>query len=319
MDVGSTIRELLVRSMTLAADGVLSIVFTAADGHELPEFEFGSHIDLMLSPDLIRQYSLCGQRDNRLEWTVAVLREPESRGGSIYVHEVLRPGMKVSYAGPRSNFKLIEAERYLFIAGGIGITPFIPMITQVASRDRDWRLVYGGRRRSSMAFVKELSELGPRVSISPEDEFGLLDLTGAIGALDTDAVVYCCGPEALITAVETTCASLGRPAPRVERFGARRTGEGAPQAQMSFDVVLSKSGQRLTVPADKTIIQVLKDAGIDVLTSCEEGYCGTCETEVLEGVPDHRDEYLEEEERASNKRMMICCGRSKSPELTLKL
>jgi len=313
--------ELQVRRMTLESDGVLSVVLTSDDGHDLPEFECGSHIDLVMGPNLVRQYSLCGERSNRSEWTIAVLREPDSRGGSIFVHDVLRPGMKVSFAGPRSNFKLIDAESYLFIAGGIGITPLIPMVHQVAVEEKDWRLMYGGRRRSSMAFVKELSELGPRVAILPEDEFGLLNLKEAIGPLASDAAVYCCGPEPLIVAVEATCAALGRPAPRVERFGARQTSavDDATRVNEAFDVVLSESGQRFTVPADKTIIEVLSEGGFDVLTSCEEGYCGTCETEVLGGVPDHRDEYLDDEERATNKRMMICVGRSKSPELILKL
>jgi ferredoxin-NADP reductase len=307
--------------MTLEAEDVLSVVLISADGSDLPDFECGAHIDLIMRPDLVRQFSLCGPQSNRREWTIAVLLEPVSRGGSKYVHEILRPGMTVSAAGPRSNFKLIDAEHYLFIAGGIGITPLIPMIHQVSAKEKDWQLLYGGRRRSSMAFVKELHELGPVVTITPEDEFGLLDLKGSIESLSSDAEVYCCGPEGLIAAVEATCSALGRPAPRVERFGARPSisSEDATEANHEFDVVLSESGQRLTVPVDKTIIQVLKDADYFVLTSCEEGYCGTCETEVLSGIPDHRDEYLDDEERASNQRMMICVGRSKSPELILKL
>ena len=321
METASKTHELRVRSMTLEADDVLSVVLTSQDGRDLPEFECGSHIDLIMRPDLIRQFSLCGQPSNQREWTIAVLLEPESRGGSNYVHEVLRPGMSVSAAGPRSNFKLIEAERYFFIAGGIGITPLIPMVKQVVSEEKVWQLLYGGRRRSSMAFVKELSELGPQVMVAPEDEFGLLNLKSALESIESDTVVYCCGPEGLITAVESTCAVLGRPAPRVERFGARPTAalEDTSAINETFDVVLSESSQRFTVPADKSIIEVLNDAGCDVLTSCEEGYCGTCETEVLGGIPDHRDEYLDDEERASNTRMMICVGRSKSPELILKL
>jgi ferredoxin-NADP reductase len=312
---------LRVRSMTLEAEDVLSVVLVTDDGRDLPEFEFGSHIDFIIRPDLIRQFSLCGQPSLRSQWTIAVLLEVESRGGSKYVHEELRPGMRVAVAGPRSNFKLVDAERYLFIAGGIGITPLLPMVRHVAAQGKDWKMLYGGRRRSSMAFVQELSQLGPRVTIAPEDEFGLLDLKGALDSLTSDTVVYCCGPEGLISALEASCVALGRPAPRVERFAARpkTASEDVNDANESFDVVLSVSGERLTVPADKTIIEVLKEAGHSVVTSCEEGYCGTCETEVLGGIPDHRDEYLDPEERESNQRMMICCGRSKSPELVLKL
>jgi ferredoxin-NADP reductase len=321
MDAASGTHELRVRSMALEAEDVLSIVLETVDGRDLPEFEYGSHIDFMMRPDLIRQYSLCGQSNLRSQWTVAVLLETESRGGSTYVHEVLRPGMTVTVAGPRSNFKLVDAERYLFIAGGIGITPLLPMVRHVAAEGKDWKMLYGGRRRASMAFVNELSQLGPRVTIAPEDECGLLDLKGAIDSLASDAAVYCCGPEGLISAVEAMCATLGRPAPRVERFGARPKSddEDVNDANESFDIVLSMSGQRLTIPADKSIIEVLKESGYSVVTSCEEGYCGTCETVVVSGIPDHRDEYLDPEERASNERMMICCGRSKTPELVLKL
>ena len=321
MDAASKTLELRVRRMTMEAEDVLSVVLTSDDGRDLPDFECGSHIDLIMRPDLIRQFSLCGPREQRSEWTIAVLLEPNGRGGSQFVHEVLRPGMRVSAAGPRSNFKLIDADHYLFIAGGIGITPLIPMVHQVVADDKDWRLLYGGRRRSSMAFVQELSELGQQVSVRPEDEFGLLDLKNAIEPLPNDAAVYCCGPEALIGAVEAVCAELGRPAPRVERFGARpmRDAEDASTENQAFEVVLSESGDHFKVPADRTIIEVLSDAGYDILTSCEEGYCGTCETEVLGGVPDHRDEYLDDEERATNKRMMICVGRSKTPQLILKL
>jgi ferredoxin-NADP reductase len=320
MDVVLATKELRVRRMTWEAEDVLSVVLTSIDGRDLPAFDYGSHIDLIMRPELIRQFSLCGEPSDQSEWTIAVLLEPESRGGSKYVHEVLRPGMNVSYAGPRSNFKLVDAERYLFIAGGIGITPLLPMVRKLATQENDWSLLYGGRRRTSMAFVNELSQLGPRVTIAPEDEGGLLDLKGAIEPLAGDAAVYCCGPEGLIGAVEATCVSMGRPVPRVERFGARpKNPVEDDEVNVAFDVVLSKSGQRFTIPADKTIIEVLKEEGLSVVTSCEEGYCGTCETEVVSGIPDHRDEYLDPEERASNERMMICCGRSKTPELVLKL
>lgn len=319
--IGSAQQQLFIRTMSWEAEGVLSIELARQDGADLPAFECGAHIDLVLGAGLIRQYSICSEPSVRDQWTIAVLREPESRGGSRYVHETLRPGMKVSVVGPRSNFRLIAAEQYLFIAGGIGVTPLIPMIRQVSTGNKDWRVLYGGRRRSSMAFVDRLVEMGPAVTIAPEDETGLLDLEGAISRLRSDAAVYCCGPEGLISAVEATCLALGRPAPHVERFGARpkMIDEVRDDADdQPFEVVLCESGRRFTVPRGKTIVEVLREAGIPIVTSCEEGFCGVCETEVIGGIPDHRDEYLESQQRATNSRMMICVGRSKTPELILR-
>jgi ferredoxin len=229
--------------------------------------------------------------------------------------------MPVWVAGPRNNFPLIEGDDYLFIAGGIGITPLLPMVREVDRQGKNWALLYGGRSRTSMAFLDDLSRFGSRVTVMPQDECGLLDLSAAIGPLRADAAVYCCGPEPLISAVESTCAELGRSAPRVERFKARQVPEDAldERANSAFSLVLSESGKQVTVAADKPIIEVLDEEGIFVLTACEAGICGTCETEVVSGTPDHRDDYLAPEERATNKTMMVCVSRSKTPVLVLKL
>ena len=320
MDLIQGTQKLRVRRMTWEAQDVVSVVLGRDDGADLPEFSCGAHVDVVLSPNLVRQYSLCGNPADRKQWMLAVLLEPEGRGGSEFVHTTLRPGMVVEVAGPRNNFPLIDAERVLFIAGGIGITPLLPMVRAAEDQGRDWTLLYGGRRRASMAFLDELRALGPRVTIAPQDEVGLLDLTQAIEPLPAETAVYCCGPEPLIGAVEATCASLGRGAPHVARVGARR----APGAvsddreDVSFELIMSESGRQFTIPADKTIIEVLDDEGVFVPTSCTEGFCGTCETEVVSGIPDHRDEYLTDAQRASNKTMMICVGRSKTPQLTIR-
>lgn len=314
-------QQLRVRRMTWEADDVVSVVLTRDDRADLPAFACGAHVDLILRPDLIRQYSLCSDPGVQNEWTVAVLLETEGRGGSAYVHNVLHPGMVISVVGPRNNFPLVDAERYFFIAGGIGITPILPMVKEVNRRGKEWTMLYGGRRRASMAFLEELDQFGSRVTIAPHDERGLLDLQKAIVAVPAQAAVYCCGPEALISAVETIFADLGRAAPHVERFTARRSpiAPANDQHDQPFEVVLSNSGTRVTIPADKTIIEVLEQAGVYVPTSCTEGFCGTCETEVVGGTPDHRDEYLTDEERATNKTMMVCVGRSKTPVLSLKI
>lgn len=311
--------ELRVRQMAWEADSVVSVTLARPDGRPLPETEAGSHIDVHLRQDLIRQYSLC--RADGGAWTIAVLREPASRGGSAYIHTELRPGQLVMVGGPRNNFPLVDAQRYLFIAGGIGVTPLLPMIDRARTTGSSWRLLYGGRRRASMAFLDDLAVYGANVTIAPEDETGLLDLASALAGAGPSTAVYCCGPEALITATQAACERLGLPAPHVERFGPRAAGPGEAGGRQDtpFDVVVASSGKRFAVPPEMSIISVLSGAGLYVPTSCTEGYCGICVTEVLDGIPDHRDDYLTPEERATNRRMCICVGRSKSPELVLKL
>ncbi len=315
--------RLLVQQMTWEAEDVLSVVLVREDGGILPSWSPGAHIDLTLPSGLIRQYSLCSSPADHHRWKLAVLREAESAGGSRYIHESLRPGMAVEVVGPRNNFPLAAAEQYLLIAGGIGVTPLLPMAFALEELGVDWHLLYGGRRHISMAFLGDFERLSRRVTIWPEDKQGLLDLVGAIDALRPEAAIYCCGPEPLIAAVEQRCAASGRLSPHVERFKARPGHalelEEAGTADSEFEVVLAKSGKRFTIPADKTIIEVLQENRVFVATSCTEGYCGVCETAVLEGVPDHRDDYLSPERRASNETMMVCCGRSKTPELTLRL
>lgn len=312
------VSEYIVHQMTWEAEDVLSLVIVR-DREEVPEWTFGAHIDLIMRNDLIRQYSLCSDPSDRSQWTIAVLREPNSAGGSKYIHEVLRPGMKVLATQPRNNFPLVEAEHYLFVAGGIGVTPLLPMAKFLDEQRKDWKMLYGGRRRASMAFCDQLSELRSKVDVSPEDEFGLLDLRGAIEATPEDTAIYCCGPEPLIAALEAQCQTSGRPAPHVERFNARPdfATESHPDENAPFELVLAKSDRRFTIPADKTIAQVLAAERVFVPTSCTEGYCGVCETVVLEGVPDHRDDYLLPEVRETNKKIMICCSRSKTPVLVI--
>lgn len=310
--------EAVVERLENVADGVRAITLVRADGEAFPAWQPGAHVDLLLPGGLARQYSLCGDPADRERWRVAVLREPESRGGSIYVHDELQEGARVPVVGPRNHFELVDAGRYVFVAGGIGITPIMPMIASVAERGADWQLTYGGRTRGSMAFVDELSARGPeRVAVLPQDVHGLLDLPAVIGEPTEDTVVYCCGPSPLIDAVEQFCASWPAGALHVERF---RPAAGALDGPVSsFDVVLSSSGERVTVGEDESIVDALDRIGVFVPTSCREGTCGTCETGVLEGVPDHRDSVLSAEEREENELMMLCCSRALTPEIVLDL
>jgi ferredoxin-NADP reductase len=248
-------------------------------------------------------------------YQVAVLREPEGRGGSAYVHDELVAGHQIRADGPRNHFALVDAKRYLFLAGGIGITPILPMLDRVAAAGREWQLVYGGRTRSSMAFTADLRRHADRVTIRPQDEHGLLDLPALLAEPRPDTAVYCCGPEPLLAAVEQHCAGWPEDALRVERFAARPD-DGAHTA---FEVELAGSGRVLEVPADRTILETVEDAGVPVLSSCQEGTCGTCETGVLGGTPDHRDSVLTAAERRAGDVLMICVSRSCSPRLVLDL
>ncbi len=252
---------------------------------------------------------------------VAVLREQDGRGGSAHVHDVLAEGDPVHVRGPRNHFPLAPAGRYVFIAGGIGITPILPMLAAAEAAGADWHLVYGGRTRSSMAFRDRLEKLYPgKVAVLPMDEVGLLDLPTILAAPGSDAAdvaVYCCGPEALLAAVEQECARWPHGALHVERFAPKAGVTDGPRA--SFEVELAQSGTTLTVPADRSILDVVEESGLQVLSSCQEGTCGTCETGVLDGVPDHRDSVLTDDEQAANDTMMICVSRSCSARLVLDL
>jgi ferredoxin-NADP reductase len=272
----------------------------------------------MLADDLVRQYSLCSSPAEDGVWRIGVLRTPDSRGGSQRVHDTLTEGTTVNVRGPRNHFPLVTASTYLFIAGGIGITPMLPMIAQAEAAGADWRLLYGGRHRASMAFLPELACYGDRVTVVPQDEAGFLDLDGALGTPQTGTLVYCCGPEGLLSAVEAKCANWPSGSLHLERFSAKPQ-ETSEVADESFELVLQQTGVTVTVPPGKSVFDAALEAGANVLGSCMEGICGTCETEVVEGDVDHRDSVLNEEEQASNEFMMICVSRCKSKRLVLDI
>ena len=310
--------DVKVAARTSIADGVVLLTLVRPGGDPLPPWTPGAHLDLLLTSGLVRQYSLCGDPRDPSAYQVAVLREPAGRGGSAHVHDRLAEGATIRARGPRNHFPLIGSPRYLFIAGGIGITPILPMVAQAAADGADWRLLYGGRTRTSMAFADRLTRDHPgQVELCPEDETGLLDLDTLLGVPRPDTLVYCCGPEPLLAATETRCASWPRGTLRVERFVPKP--EDAAASRAAFEVELTLTGTTLTVPADRSILEVVEKAGVAVLSSCREGTCGTCETTVLGGVPDHRDSLLTEAERAAGDVMFICVSRAVSPRLVLEL
>jgi ferredoxin-NADP reductase len=303
--------ELLVSHRADAATGVIALTLRAPGGGPLPAWDPGSHIDLLLGDGLVRQYSLCGDPADTGAWTIGVLREPDGRGGSAYVHDKLTEGTAVTVRGPRNHFALRPAARYLFVAGGIGITPILPMLAAAEAAGADWTLLYGGRTRGSMAFLDRLAAYGGRVRVAPQDETGLLDLDGYLGSPGPDTLVYCCGPGPLLDAVEARCTA------HTERFQAKAVDPDA--SSDAFELELRQSGLTLTVPAGRSILQTVEEAGVQVLYSCTEGTCGTCETDIVEGEADHRDSVLTAEEQAANETLMICVSRCRGARLVLDL
>ncbi|MEV0403155.1 PDR/VanB family oxidoreductase [Actinoallomurus sp. NPDC050550] len=308
---------LTVSAKERVAEGVVSLALRHPDGARLPDWTPGSHIDLVLPDGTTRQYSLCGDRWDARTYRIAVLREPAGRGGSAHVHDRLRPGDRVGVGGPRNHFPLVPSEKYLFIAGGIGITPLLPMVRQADLLGAGWRLLYGGRTRASMAFREEsAAAYGERVRVVPQDEFGLLDLNAWLSTPRPDTKVYCCGPAPLLAAVEAACASWPPYTLRTERFAAA---EAAPLRDTPFEVELRRTGRAVSVTPDVSVLEAVRRAGADVLSSCEQGTCGTCLTPVLDGRPDHRDSVLADHERAANDCMLLCVSRSCGDRLVLDL
>lgn len=309
--------QLVVVEKAVAAEGVVTLVLARPDGGRLPDWAPGAHVDVTLPSGATRQYSLCGDRWDARTYRVGVLREVDGRGGSAYVHDELAVGDVVAFGGPRNDFAMVPAERYLFVAGGIGITPLLPMVHQADLVGAEWALLDGGRSRRSMAFLDDLARYGERVYAHPQDEAGLLPLAAWLDEVDGDTVVYCCGPGPLLAAVEDATAHRAPHLLRTERFAAAELG--APVRDEPFEVELARTGATVTVTPQLSVLEAARRAGATTLSSCEQGVCGTCETTVLAGVPDHRDTLLADHERAAGDCMFPCVSRSCTDRLVLDL
>jgi ferredoxin-NADP reductase len=283
--------RLRVTSRETIAEGVVQL---RLEGHDLPRWEPGAHVDLVLPSGLVRQYSLCGDPEDLSSYTVATRLVPDGRGGSREVHEQVRDGTEIEVRGPRNRFPLVTADAYVFVAGGIGITPILPML-RALPEGVEWRLLYGGRTRASMPFLEEVEKLGG-------------DREGLFADVPGDAAVYCCGPQGLMAAVEERF-----PEVRLERFAPRTSVDG----NGPFEVELRCTGRTLTVPADSTVLAAVRAELPNTAYSCEQGFCGTCQQRVLEGEVDHRDELLTDGERADS--MLICVSRARSERLVLDM
>jgi tetrachlorobenzoquinone reductase len=314
--------EVRVHALRYEGEGIMSFELRAPDGGDLPPFTAGAHIDVKMPGALRRSYSLTNPQTEADRYVITVHRDPASRGGSRYLCDTVRPGDRLNVLPPSNSFPLNEsAERTVLIGGGIGITPLWCMIQRLEQLQKRWHLFYATRTLAKAAFLTELQRLqrqGPsRVTLTFDHEPGaqMLDIAAIVQQQPPGAHLYCCGPAGMMRAFAT--AARSRPSEKVhtEYFGSRE----APAAQGGFEVVLFRSGRMISVRPGETILQAVLAAGIDVPRSCQQGVCGTCETSVLDGIPEHRDAVLSARERAANKRMMICCSGSRTDRLVLDL
>lgn len=310
--------DVRVAERVKVAHDIVALELEHPDGTDLPDWSPGAHIDVVLDDDLVRQYSLCGGPDERKRGRIAVLRETSGRGGSAYIHAKLDVDSIVTVSRPRNNFPLAPAPRYVFVAGGIGITPILAMLRSRAVHGTDWSLHYGGRTRDSMAFTNELTAaFVDRAILYPEDEFGLLNLPQILGRPNSETLIYCCGPAALLDAVEGHCREWPKGTLWVERFQPREQAALKPDAD--FEIELARSGKTVNVTADQSVLEAVRDVGVPIASSCEGGTCGTCEVAVLDGTVDHRDSILSPDERSANDTMFICVSRARCPRLVVDL
>jgi vanillate O-demethylase ferredoxin subunit len=308
---------------TVEAEDIVSFAFASADGAPLPSFSAGSHIDVHLASGLVRQYSLCNDPHESQHYQIAVLKDPQSRGGSVAVHATIQEGDMVTISDPRNHFALEPADHYLLFAGGIGVTPILCMAERLSRIDAGFDLHYSARSKERTAFYDRIagSAFADRAQFhfdSGDGGAGKLDLPAVLAAAAPGAHLYVCGPAGYIEFIIGSARAAGWDETRihVEYFGA------APQdtaGDVAFDVKIASTGKVYRIAADKPVTTALLEYGIDIMVSCEQGVCGTCITRVLDGQPDHRDMYLTDEEKAANDQFTPCCSRSRSNCLVLDL
>jgi ferredoxin-NADP reductase len=329
---------LRVQKVVRHADEVLGLTLSDASGARLPGWTPGAHIDIVLPSGAERSYSLCGKPDDAA-YEIAVLRETHGRGASREIHDSLILGALLQASAPRNQFALVEARRYVFIAGGIGVTPLLPMVRALAEREVHWEMFYLGGARTRMSFIETLADLagrrGGHLEVIARDERERIAVSDILARAAVGSAVYCCGPDGLIREVERVCGEAGRGLDlHVERFGRPEFSAAASEAaaplagsgatteidpEGPFQVELRQTGVVLDVGRGESILALARQARTGLTFSCSDGYCGTCETQVIAGTPDHRDTVLSDEEKAANKSMMICVGRSRTQRLVLDL
>jgi cytochrome P450/ferredoxin-NADP reductase len=318
---GAISRTVVVDSVTRLTGEIVRLRLVSPDGRPFPRWTPGSHIDLECGEaELSRQYSLCGDPKDAHTLEIAVLREPESRGGSRFVHERIQPGDRLKIRGPRNHFRFDESSRKaIFIAGGIGITPIIAMARRARELGMEYTLHYSGRSRSTMAYLDDLScEHGDRLHVYAKDEGMRCDFAALLASPQPDTRVYACGPVRMLEALESHGAAWPDDAIRIEHFASTLT-RLDPAKEHAFEAELKDSGITVSVAADQTLLAALRAANIDVQSDCNEGLCGSCEVRVLDGAVDHRDVVLTRAEREANGKMMSCCSRAAGKKIVLEL
>jgi vanillate monooxygenase ferredoxin subunit len=316
----ATMKVRVVRKRMEATD-ICSFELVAEGVQELPPFDAGAHVDVHVTNGVVRQYSLCNPPGETHRYVIAVLLDAKSRGGSVAMHTQVSEGDVLTIGPPRNLFALAaESQRNVLFAGGIGVTPILAMAEKLSSENRPFVMHYCTRSRDRTAFMERIlnSQLAEHVRFyHGDDAQGKIDIAACLGPVQEATHVYVCGPTGFLDAVTETAYSNGWPEHLVhsERFGAAQPdADGA-----SFEVVLNSSGKRIQVLATETVVDALIRCGISVPTSCEQGVCGTCLTGVIDGIPDHKDVYLSDAERAKNDRFLPCCSRALSPRLVLDL
>ena len=313
-----------VYAMRYEADGIVSVELRPATPDVVfPRHAAGAHIDLHLANGLVRSYSLFNPQEDSQRYVVGVLNDKKSRGGSRFVHEQLRVGSVIQISPPRNHFALNEeAARSVLVSGGIGITPIFAMLQRLKTLGKPVKLLYCARTRAEAAFIPIISAMASsnvEVAWHFDDEKGappnLVEMLAPEGA---DTHFYCCGPGPMLDSFEKALQSLSFPHCHIERFAAPAAAT-KPETERGFEVELAQTGKTVTVPAGKSILDTLIEAGLDCNYSCKEGVCGSCETKVLAGQVDHRDCLLSQEEQAAMNTMMICVSRCKSKKLVLDL
>lgn len=312
-----------VARKTVEAEGICSFELVAADGRPLPAFSAGSHVDVQVPGGLTRQYSLCNDPAESHRYLIAVLDDPASRGGSRAMHAQVEPGDALVISAPKNHFALAhEAKAHLLLAGGIGVTPILCMAERLAQVGGDFRMHYCTRSAARTAFRQRIADsaFAQRVHHHYDDGASAqrLDIPALLSAPEPGVHLYVCGPKGFMDAVLGSARAQGWPEVQLHfEFFSAEVGPAADDE--GFEVQLASSGRVVAVPRDKTVVQALAAAGVEVQTSCEQGICGTCLTRVLEGVPEHKDLYLTPEEQAANDVFTPCCSRAKSARLVLDL
>lgn len=313
--------EVEVTAKTRETDAIHLFRLARTDNAPLPAFSAGAHIDLHLPNGLVRQYSLCNPPHDHHCYEIGVLNDPDSRGGSVTLHESVNVGDRLTISEPRNLFPLEHsASHHLLIAGGIGITPLLCMAERLAHTNASFSLHYCARSPAHAAFVERIksSEFADRVTFHFSQTDGRVDMQALLADPDQGTHLYTCGPNPFMDAVLQTAAAQGWDESRLHReyFAAA---SGSTEADSAFEIQLASSGEVIQIPADKSALEVLLDLDIDISFACEEGVCGSCSTRLLSGEPDHRDVYMTPEEHAKNEEFAPCCSRAKSARLVLDI